>query len=66
MGRNAVSMGIRWRWSILAVILQSWITWVLLAAAVILPDVAVDHRPMSGPTGIWAAEQSEDLDARPP
>ncbi len=41
MVRYAVSMGIRILCFILAVVLQNWMSWVLLAAAVILPYVAV-------------------------
>ncbi|MDO5492521.1 MAG: DUF3099 domain-containing protein [Nesterenkonia sp.] len=41
MVRYAAAMGIRIVCFVLAVLLQNWMSWVLLAAAVILPYVAV-------------------------
>ncbi|WP_106121548.1 DUF3099 domain-containing protein [Nesterenkonia sandarakina] len=60
--RYAVSMGIRMVCFILAVILQNWMTWVLLAAAVILPYVAVTTANV-GADRYMGRRQSEDLDA---
>ena len=62
MVRYAVSMGIRMVCFILAVILQNWMTWVLLAAAVVLPYVAVTTANV-GADRYMGRRQSEDLDA---
>lgn len=62
MVRYAVSMGIRMVCFILAVILQNWMTWVLLAAAVVLPYVAVTTANV-GSDRYMGRRQSEDLDA---
>ncbi|EXF24404.1 hypothetical protein BG28_05085 [Nesterenkonia sp. AN1] len=61
MVRYAVSMGIRMVCFILAVILQNWMTWVLLAAAVILPYVAVTTANV-GADRYMGRRESEDLD----
>lgn len=62
MVRYAVSMGIRMVCFILAVILQNWMTWVLLAAAVILPYVAVTTANV-GADRYMGRRESEDLDS---
>lgn len=62
MVRYAVSMGIRMVCFILAVILQNWMTWVLLVAAVILPYVAVTTANV-GADRYMGRRQSEDLDS---
>ncbi|MCH8565347.1 DUF3099 domain-containing protein [Nesterenkonia sp. LB17] len=62
MVRYAVSMGIRMVCFILAVILQNWMTWVLLAAAVVLPYVAVTTANV-GADRYMGRRQSEDLDS---
>lgn len=64
MVRYAVSMGIRMVCFVLAVILQNWMTWVLLALAVVLPYVAVTTANVGGDRYMRRSE-SEDLDARP-
>ncbi|WP_218219812.1 DUF3099 domain-containing protein [Nesterenkonia sp. Act20] len=60
MVRYAVSMGIRMVCFILAVILQNWMTWVLLALAVVLPYVAVTTANVGGDRYMRRSE-SEDL-----
>ncbi|KUG57873.1 DUF3099 domain-containing protein [Nesterenkonia jeotgali] len=62
MVRYAVSMSIRMVCFILAVILQNWMTWVLLAAAVVLPYVAVTTANV-GADRYMGRRQSEDLDS---
>lgn len=62
MVRYAVSMSIRMVCFILAVILQNWMTWVLLAAAVVLPYVAVTTANV-GADRYMGRRQSEDMDS---